>query len=256
MSFAVCMVPVAPLRKEPAHRSEMVSQLLFGEAAEIIGETILFFQLRCQYDNYEGWCQKTQVLITDKDRLDPADRRLVGDWAGLAAINGTPIHLSLGTPIAIFGPGEVNMGKYLLQYSGNAYEPAASAFTLENLERISSLYLNTPYLWGGRSVFGIDCSGLVQQVFRFFNMALPRDAWQQAEHGEVIGFLQEVQCGDLAFFDNDEGRITHVGILWDEQTIIHSSGKVRIDPIDNMGIISSDTGERTHKLRLIKRLMR
>jgi cell wall-associated NlpC family hydrolase len=104
-------------------------------------------------------------------------------------------------------------------------------------------------------VFGIDCSGFVQQVFRFFNKNLPRDAWQQAVKGEMVGFLAEVQCGDLAFFDNEEGSITHVGLLFDEKTIIHSSGKVRIDPIDNMGIISRDTGERTHRLRIIKRYL-
>jgi cell wall-associated NlpC family hydrolase len=115
------------------------------------------------------------------------------------------------------------------------------------------VYLNTPYLWGGRSVFGIDCSGFAQQVYRFFNKHLPRDASQQALQGEVVGFLQEAICGDLAFFDNEEGRITHVGILLDAQTIIHSSGRVKIDKIDNQGIFTTDKGERTHNLRIIKR---
>jgi len=253
MSFVVCMVPVAPLRKEAAHRSEMVSQLLFGELAEVTGETDLFTQLRCVYDGYEGWCQKTQVLPVDINVADPNDKRLVAGWTETATLNGSPIHLSLGTPLAVFKEGQVNIGRAALHYDGASHVPGIAEFNEENLKRISSLYLNTAYLWGGRSVFGIDCSGLVQQVFRFFNKPLPRDAWQQAEQGEVVGFLQEVQCGDLAFFDNEEGRITHVGLMWDEHTIIHSSGKVRVDQIDNMGIISSDTAERTHKLRIIKR---
>ncbi len=253
MEFVVCMVPVAPLRKESAHRSEMVSQLLFGELAEVIGETSLFLHLRCVYDGYEGWCQKTQVLAINADQFDATDKRLVAGWCETATLNGTPLHLSLGTPLSIFKQGEVRIGNFLLDYSGTAHTPGSAAFDEVNLKKISSLFLNTGYLWGGRSVFGIDCSGFVQQVFRFFNKPLPRDAWQQAEKGEVVGFLQEVQCGDLAFFDNEEGKITHVGLMWDAHTIIHSSGKVRIDQIDNMGIISSDTGERTHKLRIIKR---
>ena len=126
-------------------------------------------------------------------------------------------------------------------------------FTEASIKEISIQFLNTSYLWGGRSVFGIDCSGFVQQVFRFFNKPLQRDAYQQATDGEVVGFLQEAKCGDLAFFDNEEGKITHVGILYNADTIIHASGKVRIDKIDNMGIVNSDTGERTHNLRIIKR---
>lgn len=104
-------------------------------------------------------------------------------------------------------------------------------------------------------MFGVDCSGFCQMVYRFCNVHLLRDAYQQATQGEVVGFLQEARCGDLAFFDNEEGRITHVGILLNDNEIIHSSVKVRIDSIDNMGIINRDTRQRTHKLRIIKRMI-
>jgi cell wall-associated NlpC family hydrolase len=90
-------------------------------------------------------------------------------------------------------------------------------------------------------------------VYKFLNIYLPRDSWQQAELGETIEFLTKANCGDLCFFDSEEGRITHVGILLDNNTIIHSSGKVRIDKIDSAGITNSDTGQQTHKLKLIKR---
>lgn len=132
-------------------------------------------------------------------------------------------------------------------------EESVQEFLADKIRNIALDYLDVPYLWGGRSKCGIDCSGFSQQVYRHFGIKLPRDAYQQAEQGEVVGFLQEVECGDLAFFDNEEGRITHVGIMLSTHEIIHASGKVRIDKIDHQGIINSETGTRTHQLRIIKR---
>jgi len=123
----------------------------------------------------------------------------------------------------------------------------------DNMRLVAMQYLDVSYMWGGKSRCGIDCSGFAQQVYRQFGVKLPRDSYQQAALGEVVGFLQEVQTGDLAFFDNEEGKITHVGIMLSSDEIIHASGKVRIDKIDTQGIINAQTGARTHKLRIIKR---
>ena len=132
-------------------------------------------------------------------------------------------------------------------------EDQIQGFSEEYIRQAAMKYLDVPYLWGGKSLCGIDCSGFSQQVYRQFGIKLPRDSYQQAEFGEVVGFLLEAKCGDLAFFDNEEGRITHVGIMLSNDQIIHASGKVRIDKIDNQGIINAETGARTHKLRIIKR---
>ena len=202
MKYITCSVAVAPLRKEASHRSEMISQLLHHEVAEVLESEKQFTKVRCLYDQYEGWVANNQVIPTETPAEQTCD---------------------------------------------------VTVFDGDNINHISRQYLDVPYLWGGKSRCGIDCSGFSQQVYKRFGIVLPRDAYQQAELGEVVGFLLEVQTGDLAFFDNEEGRITHVGIMLTHDQIIHASGKVRIDKIDNQGIINSETGLRTHKLRIIKR---
>ena len=110
-------------------------------------------------------------------------------------------------------------------------------------------------MWGGKSPFGIDCSGLVQCVYQLHGVQLPRDAHQQATHGQTLGFIDESEPGDLAFFDDDEGKIIHVGLLLENNYILHAHGKVRIDRIDQTGIYNVDTQQHTHKLRIIKKMI-
>jgi hypothetical protein len=248
MPFVVCIVAVAHMRKDASHRSEIVTQMLLGEFAEVLQETKDFIQVKCLYDDYVGWCQRSQLTKAD-EVLET--KRFINNPVEVIRLNNQSCYVSIATPAF---DGNVMLGNFPVEY-GNAQVVDATQqnFTKENIILQSHKYLNVPYLWGGKSLFGIDCSGYTQQVFKLFDKKLPRDAYQQAEIGEVVGFLQETVCGDLAFFDNEEGRITHVGIMLNESTIIHASGKVRIDTIDNVGIINSDTGERTHKLRIVKR---
>ncbi len=253
MAFVVCMVAVSPMRKEAAHRSEMVSQLLFGEQAEVLEQSGSFTRVRCCYDQYEGWCQTSQLQETDRlpEKSGPL---LCAGWTNHLSVNGSDMQVSMGTPLSLFdNKGTLEMGPYRFTYTGQRWDAAAAPFTEPLIKQVAYTFLHTPYLWGGRAVFGIDCSGYVEKVYRFFKKRLPRDAYQQAEPGEIVGFLQEAVCGDLAFFDNEEGRITHVGLMLNASTIIHSSGKVRIDRIDQAGIVHAETGERTHRLRIIKR---
>ncbi|NML21098.1 C40 family peptidase [Pseudoflavitalea sp. G-6-1-2] len=254
MQYAVCVVPVSPLRATDSHRSEMVNQLLLGENAVLLEEQKDFVKVRTVNDDYEGWVQRGQVELVDAIPGNPLSKILVSDYTDRVMINGSEAHIPMGTIVIAPAGEDLVIGNYTLRYQiGSPWNAAGAAVTADAITQRASRCLNTPYLWGGRSVFGIDCSGFTQSVFRFFDYKLMRDAYQQATQGEAIGFLQEAKCGDLAFFDNEEGRITHVGIMLNDHEIIHASGKVRIDKIDNAGIINVDTGLRTHKLRMVRR---
>lgn len=254
MEFRVCSVPVAPMRREPSHRSEMMSQLLFGEKA-VLAETISqgWVKVKCKYDDYEGWVQRDQILPIDEHKFKKPDNLLTADWINEIDFNGYSMHIPMGCSLSAFGNGLTPWNKNIVKFKGNTWNATEIIFSEKILKQTAYKYLNTPYLWGGKSVFGIDCSGFAQTIYKYFNKAIPRDSFQQAEQGETVNFLQEVKCGDLAFFDNEEGRIVHVGILLNANEIIHASSKVRIDKLDSEGIINRETKERTHHLRIIKR---
>ena len=254
MKYAGCCVPLCALRSEPSHKSEMISQLLFGECCTLLeyGKDN-WVRIKCKYDDYEGWCQQSNIVEIDKDNFLNADKRLTDDWVNEVDYNGHNMHVPLGSSLTSLNHGKAFWRKNSVQYSGKIWKPEGVKITPKLIKQISFRYLNTTYLWGGRSVFGIDCSGFSQMVYKFLHVPLPRDARYQAEKGETVKSLKEAVCGDLAFFDNEEGRITHVGIILNPHEIIHSSGKVRMDKIDNEGITNSDTKVRTHILKVIKR---
>lgn len=144
-----------------------------------------------------------------------------------------------------------------LHYLKHQFEGAKVEGSLNksNIVNTALLYLNTPYLWGGKTPFGIDCSGFTQMVYKLNGFNILRDASQQASQGEVLSFIEESSPGDLAFFDNNEGEITHVGIIMEDHRIIHAHGKVRIDLLDQSGIYNLDTKTHSHKLRVIKKIV-
>jgi cell wall-associated NlpC family hydrolase len=259
MPLVACITAVAPLRSEPSHSSEMVSQLLLGELATIIDEVKGFLKVQCQADGYEGWCQANQVMLVSPlvaNEYVQNPPKYCADTVGVLKNKDGLTQISIGTPLLLKKPKLAKLGKLQWQLKKVQTVAAGSeAFTQVNIEKVVGQLLNTPYLWGGRSAFGIDCSGLTQLVLKLFGYQLPRDAKQQVNHGEVVGFLQEVKCGDLAFFDDAEGSIIHVGLLLNHDTIVHAYDKVRIDRIDTEGIINTSTKLRTHRLRVIKRII-
>lgn len=253
--YLVCCVPVSPVRAEAAHRSEMVSQVLFGEAVEVLEQAPdKWVRIRCLYDNYEGWT-KAHMYTEVQEAIARCEAHIAADWINEITINGQAMNIPFGSDLRSILSGNAEWGKYSWTFKSNHLDPKYNRPNEKNIRKLAGLFLNTAYLWGGRSVFGIDCSGFAQVIYKAFGIPLLRDASLQATQGEAIGFLQEAVCGDLAFFDNEEGKITHVGILYNDHEIIHASGNgnVRIDKIDNQGIINAETGERTHKLRIVKR---
>jgi len=256
--YHVCRIAVAPLRKEPSDRSEIVSQLLFGDRVLLLEKTEKWCLVKTHHDHYEGWMDHKQLQpITALQFNDEQsyqfvtaltfDNRLVDD-------EGTIYYLSPASTLPFYQNGYCYLGDERFEVKTEPFVPNSSDFTAK-IEQTAKFFLNSPYLWGGRTFFGIDCSGFVQTVYKLLGLSLLRDASQQVEQGELVDFLASAKIGDLAFFDNEEGKITHVGLMLGNDKIIHAAGKVRIDPIDNQGIYNLELDRYTHKLRVIKRLI-
>lgn len=255
MKYGIALLSIIPIRKEPSHKSEMVSQLLFGESYSLENIQGNWGLIKCAFDEYSGWIdlvQHTDLNEKEFHLLNSSDNGMALELVSSAASGFHSIPVLAGSRLPFFDGMNFKIAKEKFIYNGQAIQDSGKNVT--HLERIAMRYLNAPYLWGGRSPFGIDCSGFTQVVFNFIGIALKRDAYQQAEQqGSIVNFVEESQPGDLAFFSNEEGKIIHVGILLKDSRIIHSSGKVRIDKIDHFGIFNADTKKYSHQLKIIKR---
>jgi len=254
----VCSVAVAPLRKEPSDKSEIVSQLLFGDRVTVLEKIEKWCLVKSYYDNYEGWMDYKQLdKISEMQFTDHRNYMYVTPAQldnTLIANNGTVYYLTPGSTLPYYENGFCYLGDQKFEVKSNPFIPDTINFK-GNVEKTAKFFENAPYLWGGRTFFGIDCSGFVQTVYKLNGLHIKRNAAQQAEQGEIVDFLASATLGDLAFFDNEEGKITHVGLMLNNHQIIHSAGKVRIDPIDDQGIFNVELGRYTHKLRIIKRFV-
>lgn len=252
--FGICNLAIIPLRFEPSDRSEIVSQVLFGEHFEILEQSKQWFRIRLQYDDYEGWIDSKQSQLISETSFNQLSEDAIILNADLieyiSAPNNILIPIPLGSSLSFINHSEINITNF--NFEGTRVSGIKSK---DNLINTAFLYLNAPYLWGGKTPFGIDCSGFTQMVYKLNGYKLLRDASQQALQGEALSFIEESEPGDLAFFDNEEGRIIHVGIIMENNYIIHASGKVRIDRLDHLGIYNAETNKHTHKLRVIKKIV-
>ena len=226
-----CSIAVSPLRAENSETSEMVSQILYGETCEIIESEGDFSKIKMDFDGYEGWCNSS---VLKKQMLDMAKNTVTQPYGVFDLPEGKSL-LSLGSEVEF-------------ATENNAVQDDIR----ESLVETAKKFLNVPFLWGGRSFFGVDDSGFVQLVYKLHGIHLPRDPEQQALQGVSRDFVEESEPGDLAFFEDKEGNIIHVGIVLSPFEIIHAHGKVRIDSLDFSGIYNAEQNKHTHKLRFVK----
>ncbi len=257
MAFGICVLSVIPVRYEPSDRSEMVTQLLFGELFEIIETSGSWLKIMIHFDSYEGWIDSKQckrLSEPEVEHLKSFKSYIAADMVQLLfnKTAKTNIPILIGSSLPGLQDTFMNIAGEDYIFDSEYIDPSLPV-TGNTIKETALQFLNSPYLWGGRTPFGIDCSGLTQLVMKICGISIPRDAAQQALTGCTVDFISEVQAGDLAFFENQEEHIVHTGIFINEQMLIHSSGFVRIDAIDHEGIFNLSAQRYTHKLKLIKR---
>ncbi|MBK9225245.1 MAG: C40 family peptidase [Flavobacterium sp.] len=252
--FGICNLSIIPLRIEPSDKSEIVSQVLFGEHFQILEVSKQWSKIKLQFDDYEGWVDSKQYQIISESSYNQLCEEVIVLNSDLIEYvtgpNNFLMPIPLGSSLSFLNFNEININNY--DFEGMKISGIKAK---ANIVNTSFMYLNSPYLWGGKTPFGIDCSGFTQMVYKLNGYHLLRDASQQALQGEALSFIEESEPGDLAFFDNEDGKIIHVGIIMKDNYIIHASGKVRIDRLDHLGIYNAEINKHTHKLRVIKKVI-
>ncbi len=252
--FGICNLAIIPLRFEPSDKSEIVSQVLFGEHFEILEQFKQWTKIKLQYDDYEGWVDSKQYQIISESDFNQLSKDVIVLNADLieyiTAPNNLLLPIPLGSSLSFLNHSDINKSNF--NFEGTK---TSGIKPKEFILTTAFMYLNAPYLWGGKTPFGIDCSGFTQMVYKLNGYHLLRDASQQSKQGDALSFIEESEPGDLAFFDNEEGNIIHVGIIMEDNYIIHASGKVRIDRLDHLGIYNAEINKHTHKLRVIKKII-
>ncbi len=252
----ISTLSVIPIRKEPSDRSEMVTQVLFGETFEILESEKSWRKIKVDYDRYSGWVDSKQLSAIDDEeskKLFDTPVTVSCDLVQLVISGKKMIPVVLGSSLPFYYGKKFFIAGEEFLYDGSVKTILRA--TPSEIAENSFMYINSPYLWGGRSPFGVDCSGFTQMVFKLSGIPLLRDAPEQVGQGKKISSIEEAHEGDLAFFKNEEGEIVHVGIILSRQRIIHCSGKVRVDKIDSQGIFNVDTEKLSHTLAEFRRIV-
>lgn len=256
MKYGICHLSTIALRLQPSHRSEMCTQLLFGEMYTVIDTEGDWLKVKCINDEYEGWMPLNQYYEVNEAYFESyvlGKHVVCVDDVAVLEQGSNVILICLGATLPFFNGKECVLGTQKWTYQGAPWHTKNNV--AEQLQFFAFRYLNAPYLWGGKTIWGTDCSGFVQTVYKLVGYQLFRDAYQQAEMGVKVD-LSQTTTGDLAFFENEAGKITHVGIMLGNERIIHAHGSVRIDVVDEKGIFNLTTKKYSHKLSKIKRMLR
>ena len=256
--YGICRLSIMPVRAEPSHKAELVSQLLFGDHYEVTESSAdsKWEKIRIYSDHYEGWIDRNQHHPVGQeyfDYLNRAEFKITTDVTTSILYNKSPLVIVIGSVIPI---SSSELFKMEAQYAFNGEaKNIGQKRDFEFLKNIAMKYLHAPYLWGGKTPFGIDCSGFSQMVFRICGYSISRDAWQQASQGKPVDNFNDALPGDLAFFKNAEGKVSHVGIVLSDSRIIHASGRVRIDRLTEKGIVAGETSEISHTFSHLRRVL-
>lgn len=253
METFICENVFVPLRSGPSHKSEMLSQVLFGEKYTVADKSGNWIKIETLFDNYKGWVDTDHLQHT----IDKEDTEGIVLNKSLLCFKNDKTKIVLEAGCEIFNPDYKNkqFAIGLNRYTTSDDFSADYTSSACSLADTALKFINSPYIWGGRIPSGIDCSGFTQLVYKVNGDPIPRDSWQQAETGRNIDFIDEAEPGDLVFFDNDRGKISHVGMILSKGLVIHASGRVRIDSIDHQGIYKPETAKYSHHLRTIRRIL-
>ncbi len=254
----VCRLAIIPVRSYPSETSEMVTQLLFGDHYTVLESMNdgRWLKIEIYFDEYLGWIDtKQHYAISDAyfNHLNDVNFKICTDVSASLLFNKRPIQILIGSILPISSMELFNMEEQLA-FNGESHN-MGNVMGVEFVKQIAYKYLNAPYLWGGKTPFGVDCSGFIQMIFKIAGYKLSRDGSEQALQGTKVDLLEDAQPGDLCFFGT-KTKINHVGMLLADGKIIHASGQVKIDNISEQGIHLSATNALTHKLQLIKRILR
>lgn len=263
MVKAIVLHSVVPVRSEARETAGMETQLLFAETCTVVEQKPRWMLVKNDADGQQGWVDAKMVTILNDDewqqvqdsrKEQPARIKMPMAYA-VSKNNGQTIPLTAGTCLPNYHNGQFEVLGVPFQIDPEMVAEQALEMTESNVLNIIRFFLNIPYLWGGKNAMGLDCSGFTQVVHSLFGHSLLRNAGEQITQGERIESLQEAQIGDLVFFDHEDGKISHVGMLIDSRRVIHCSGRVKVESIDEQGIFSVEAGNTyTHHLVQIRRI--
>lgn len=257
--YGISLLSVIPVRALPDDSAEIVTQVLFGETFELLDKRGKnWICISCSWDKYVGWIDEKMMTYIDQSTYESCSTphaQTTEICHNIVNQDEVKIPILMGSRLPHFDGMTAKIAGIKHLYNGQAVQGSSVDKKADFVEKFALKYLHAPYLWGGRGPFGIDCSGLVQVVYSMVGIQLPRDAKDQIHEGEEVAFIDTAAKGDLAFFENDLGKIIHVGIILSDKRIIHASGQVRIDHIDHYGIYQVNRRKYSHKLRMIKRVL-